>query len=122
MRCWCTKLATRSIFLTTNRLFDWLQIPSVSDKTNKHATIYNSYSLEQAITFIESISIKNVSNTCSVTNELKYNISDATDKTYALHKTCYVELQRLVDRTTIGYTKNCQWKLIISQTKLFIFI
>lgn len=40
---------------------------------------YNgSYNLERASTFMQNVSIENVSITYSVANELKYDISDAT--------------------------------------------
>ena len=72
-------------FVEANRQFHWLEISLVYDKSNKHAAIYDSYNLERASTFIiQNVSIENVLHTYSVANVLKYNISDATEETYAL--------------------------------------
>ena len=43
-------------------------------------TIYNSFNLERTGVFIEVVTIENVSKTYSFSNELKYDISDATEK------------------------------------------
>ena len=79
-------------FVEANRQFHWLEISLVYDKSNKHAAIYDSYNLERASTFIQNVSIENVLHTYSVANVLKYNISDATEKTYALYTICRVKL------------------------------
>ena len=67
-------------FLATNRQLEWPEISLVYDKSNKHAAIYDSNNLEQVSTFIQNVTKENVSNTYSVANELKYNISDAAEK------------------------------------------
>ena len=62
-----------------NRQFDWLEIYLVYDNSEKHTTIYDSYNLECVGTFIQNVSIENVSNTNNVANKLKCDISDATE-------------------------------------------
>ena len=44
------------------------------------AAVYDSYNLERTSGFIQNFSTENVSNTFSDGNELKYSISDATEK------------------------------------------
>ena len=41
---------------------------------------HDSFNLERARTFLHDVLIENISNTYSVANELKYDISDTTEK------------------------------------------
>ena len=47
-------------FLGANRQFDWLKISLTSDKSDKHNTIYESYNVEKAATFFNSIVSENI--------------------------------------------------------------
>ena len=67
-------------FVATNRQFDQLEISIVSDKSNKHNTVYGSYNYELARTTIQSIEIENMTNTYSIGNKLKNNVSDDPEK------------------------------------------
>ena len=50
------------------------------DKSDKQSTIYDSYNVELASTYIQSIEIEKVSNTYSSANELNHDINDKTNK------------------------------------------
>ena len=47
-------------FRATNRQFDWFKISLVYNKSNKHNTVYDSYNVEKASTFIQSMSLENI--------------------------------------------------------------
>ena len=57
---------------TANRQFDLLEILIIPDKSDKHNMIYNTYDLELASTTIRSLDIRNITNTYSIANELKF--------------------------------------------------
>ena len=44
-------------FLGSDRQFEWLEISIVFDKSDEHTTIYDSYNVELAAKYIQSISI-----------------------------------------------------------------
>ena len=67
-------------FATANWQFDWLEISLVYDKRDKYWTIYGSYNTEIESTFIQNVSIENVSNNYIIANKLKFNVSGATEK------------------------------------------
>ena len=46
-------------FLGANRQFDWLEISIVNDKSDKHATVYDSYNKELAAQKIKSLQLSN---------------------------------------------------------------
>lgn len=48
-------------FRVADRQFYRLKISLVYDKGNKHDTVYNSYKVEKASTFIESVLLENIS-------------------------------------------------------------
>ena len=54
-------------------------------KSDKHLTINDSYNAEVASILIQNVTIENVGNTYSVTNELKHDIDNVTEK-YMLYK------------------------------------
>ena len=58
-------------FLGSNRQFDWLEIPVVSDKRDKHTAIYDSYNRKIAAQVIKSLKLLNFTETYSLTNEKK---------------------------------------------------
>ena len=66
--------------LGANRQFDWLEIPIVNDKSDKHSTIYNSYDRELAAQKIKALQLSNFTEIYSLTNEKKYNIDNLTQK------------------------------------------
>ena len=58
-------------FLGANRQFDWLEISIVNDKSDKHATVYDSYNKELAAQKIKSLQLSNFTEIYSLTNEKK---------------------------------------------------
>ena len=66
--------------LGANRQFDWLEIPIVNDKSDKHSTIYNSYNRELAAQKIKALQLSNFTEIYSLTNEKKYSIDNLTQK------------------------------------------
>ena len=72
-------------FLGANRQFDWLEISIVSDKKNKHATIYDSYNGEMAAHLVKSLRLSNFTEIYSLTNEKKYSTDNLTQR-YLLYK------------------------------------
>ena len=67
-------------FLGSNRQFDWLEISIVSDKSDKHTTIYDSYNREIAAQVIKSLKLSNFTETYSLTNEKKYDVDNLTQR------------------------------------------
>ena len=67
-------------FLESNRQFDWLEFSLAYDKSDQHATIYNSYNYELAAKTIKSIKLSNFTEIYSLTNEKKYSIDNLTQK------------------------------------------
>lgn len=65
---------------SANRQFNWLEISLVIDKSEKHSTIYNSNNARVASTLMQNVSIENIVNTYSLTNGLKFDIDDVTEK------------------------------------------
>ena len=65
-------------FLVADRQFDWLEISLVHDKTEKHTTIYDSYSREMAAQEIKSLKLNNFTEVYSLTNEKKYDVDNLT--------------------------------------------
>lgn len=55
--------------LELNKQFNWLKIPPVIDKSNRHTTIYKSYNVEKAAQFIQFIAMKNIFESHSLTNK-----------------------------------------------------
>ena len=56
-------------FLEAHRQFDWMEISLVSDKSEKHTTIYHSYNVEMASKRIKSARLTNFTEIYSLTNE-----------------------------------------------------
>ena len=56
-------------FLGANRHFDWLEISIVNDKSDKHATVYDSYNRELAAQKIKTLQLSNFTEIYSLTNE-----------------------------------------------------
>ena len=48
-------------FLGMNRQFDWLEISLTFDKSDEHNTVYESYNVEKAATFIKSVTLEKIS-------------------------------------------------------------
>ena len=67
-------------FLGSNRQFDWLEISMVYDKSDKHTTIYDSYNVELASKYINSVKLSNFTEIYSLTNEKKYDMDNLTQK------------------------------------------
>ena len=72
-------------FLGANRQFDWIEIPIVPDKSDKHTTIYDSYNREMAAQLIKSLRLSNFTEIYSLTNEKKYSTDNLTQR-YLLYK------------------------------------
>ena len=56
-------------FLGENRQFDWIEISIVPDKSDKYATIYDSYNKEMAAQLIKILRLNNFTELYSLTNE-----------------------------------------------------
>ena len=67
-------------FLVSNRQFDWLEISIVPDKSEKHATIYDSYNRELAAQEIKTLKLLNFTKIYSLTNEKNYDIDNLTQR------------------------------------------
>ena len=67
-------------FKGPQRQFDWLEISIVYDKSYQYMTIYDSYDLELAAKFIQSIKFENTSSTYSLTGKLSYDFEREDDK------------------------------------------
>ena len=63
-------------FLGANRQFDWLEIPLVYDKSNKHTTTYDSYNVEKAARLNKSVELESISEAYSE----KYDMPNETQK------------------------------------------
>ena len=63
-----------------NRQFDWLEISIVSDKSDKHTTIYDSYNKEITAQVIKSLKLSNFTEIYSSTNEKKYDVNNLTQR------------------------------------------
>ena len=57
----------------------------VMGRSDKHSAIYSSYNKDLASIHIQSIAKEDIMNTCSIANELKYNVNDAIKK-HVLYK------------------------------------
>ena len=69
-------------FLGANRQFDWLEISLTYGKNEKHNTIYDSYNVEKAATFVKSFELENTSKAYSLTNQIKYDVLIRLKYTY----------------------------------------
>ena len=67
-------------FKGRERQFDWLEICLISGKIDKHLRICDSYNTECAAKTIKSIKLGNISDACSATNMMKFDISNDTQK------------------------------------------
>ena len=67
-------------FLGANRLFDWIELSLVYDKSDKHTTIHDSYNVEMASKIIKSVKLTNFTEIYSLTNEKKYDKDNLTQK------------------------------------------
>ena len=63
-------------FLESIRQFEWIEISLVFDKSDKHTTIYDSYNVEKAEQFIQSVELENISKAWSFTNTMKFDVSN----------------------------------------------
>ena len=67
-------------FLGANRLFDWIELSLVYDKSDKHTTIHDSYNVEMASKIIKSVKLTNFTEIYSLANEKKYDKDNLTQK------------------------------------------
>ena len=67
-------------FLGANRQFDWIEISTVPDKSDKHTTTYDSYNREMAAQLIKTLRLSNFTELYSLTNEKKYSTNNLTQK------------------------------------------
>ena len=78
-------------FLGLQRQFDWLELSIVYNKSDKHATIYNSYNTKLAAKTIKSVKLSNFIEIYSLTDKKKYDRQFNT-KTSIIKTVCYLEL------------------------------
>ena len=67
-------------FLGSNRQFDWIEISLVSNKSDKHTTIYDSYNVELAAKYTKSVKLSNFTEIYGLTNEKKYDTDNLMQK------------------------------------------
>ena len=67
-------------FKGCDRQFDWIKISLLYNKSDKHLTIYSSYSAECAARMIKKNELSNILDTYSATNMMKFDISNNTQK------------------------------------------
>ena len=67
-------------FLRVNRQFNWLETSLTYDRSDKNAIIYDSYNVEKGSIMIKSLELENISETYSLTNEMKYNANNKNKK------------------------------------------
>ena len=67
-------------FLGANRLFDWIELSLVYDKSDKHTTIHDSYNVEMASKIIKSVKLTNFTEIYSLRNKKKYDKDNLTQK------------------------------------------
>ena len=74
-------------FLGSNRQLNWLELSLVYGKSDKHATIYDSYNVELAPKPIKSVKLSNVTELrfTALQMKKKFDIDNLTEK-YILHK------------------------------------
>ena len=58
-------------FLSANRQFDWIEISTVPDKSDKHTTTYDSYNREMAAQLIKTLRLSNFTDLYILANEKK---------------------------------------------------
>ena len=66
--------------LGSNRQFDWIEISLVSDKSNKHTTIHESYNSELAAQDIKTLKLPNFTEIYSLTKKKKSDIGNLTQR------------------------------------------
>ena len=52
----------------------------VFDKSDQNQTVYNSYDVDLAAKYVQLLALENASTTCTLTGQLKYNVSNEDDK------------------------------------------
>ena len=67
-------------FKGCERQFDWLEIPLIYDKSDKHLTTYKIYNAKCAAKMINSIEPGNISGAYRATNTMKFDTSNDTQK------------------------------------------
>ena len=67
-------------FKVCDRQLDLLEVSLVYDKSDKHLTIYDSYNVECAVQKPKSVEPTNISEAYSVSNTIKFNTSNDTQK------------------------------------------
>ena len=65
-------------FRAEYRQFDWIEISLVYIENDKHNTVYNSYNVEKASTFIQSVSLKYILQFYSIANQLRLDVNNST--------------------------------------------
>ena len=69
-------------FQAANKQFSFLTILLVCDRNDQHISIYDSYNTELASTKIKSLQLENAPNAYSSFNTVKFDMSDAHDKSF----------------------------------------
>ena len=103
----------------TQRQFYWLEISIVYNKSYQHTTIYDSYDLELAAKFIQSIKFEKTSSTYSVTGKLSYDFEREDDK----HLSCKMFVAHSCNGCSSDpltqYKNNDIYREIIKEEKYF---
>ena len=67
-------------FKGANKLFSFLKIPLVYDKSNQYSTLSDSYNAELDGTFVGSTKLEKYNNNYSISNKIKFNLRNENDK------------------------------------------
>ena len=67
-------------FMGANRQFDWVEILLVYDKIGMHYTVSDSYKVDLATTNLKTIPPEKIGNTYSISNTLKYDVNNPSEK------------------------------------------
>ena len=62
--------------LGSNRQFDWIEIYLAYDKSDKYTTIYDSYNIELAAKYIQSVKLSNFTEIYNLIYEQKYDLDN----------------------------------------------
>ena len=104
---------TQSKTITSNNAFKqffFLEMSLVSDRSDHHLSIYESYNAEVAATHIKTIKLQNASNTYSEFNTVKFDLEDEEDR-YTLYNAFVAWVTNsssIVPKSTFMYNKTRQ--------------
>ena len=67
-------------FMGANKLFSFISISLVYDKSDQHKNVYNSYNIELGSKSIKTVLLENTNNLYSSLNNLKFDLDEHDDQ------------------------------------------